>query len=111
MLAPAVHLAGRGACGEVAIAAPERGGFVLAKVIQYPLPHYEVEIVGLVQPLVERGNVEIVGIEQIVPRIRAWVHPPSLNGNKAERTSGSTRCNRLWGTNQGNLVVSMCFSF
>ena len=60
---------------KAAILVLEKGGFDLAKVIHYPLPHYEVEIVGLVQPLVERGNVEIVGIEQIVPPIRAWVHP------------------------------------
>ena len=88
--------------------APERGGLDLAKVIHYPLPHYEVETVGLLQTLVERGSVQIVGIEQIVPRIRTWVQPASLKGNKAEHRSGSTRCNTLG--NRGNLVVSMCFS-
>ena len=88
--------------------APESAGFDLAKVIHYPLPHYEVEIMGLVQPLVERGNVEIVGIEEDAPQIRAWVHPPSLNGNKAQQRSGSTGCNTLG--HRGNLVVSVCFS-
>ena len=27
----------------------KRAGFDLAKVMQYPLPHYEVEIVGIVE--------------------------------------------------------------
>ena len=88
--------------------APERAGFDLAKVIHYPLPQYEVGIVRLVQPLVERGDVEIVGIEEIVRLIRASVHAPSLNGNKGERRSGSTGCDTLG--NRGNLVVSICFS-
>ena len=63
MLAPPVHLAGRWARGEVAIVVPESDGSDLAKVMHYPLQHYEVEIVGLVRPAVEGGNVEIVGIE------------------------------------------------
>ena len=67
MLARTLHLAGRWARGEAAIAAPERAGFDLAEVIHSPLPHYEVEIVRLVQPLVERGNVKIVAIQEIVP--------------------------------------------
>ena len=50
--------------------APEGAGFDLVKGIHYSLPCYEVEIVGLVQPLVERGNIEIVEIEENVPRIR-----------------------------------------
>ena len=108
MVAPPVHLAGRWPRGEAAIVAPKRGGFKLAKVIDYPLQHYESEIVGLVQPLVEPGNVEIVGIEEYIPRICAWVHPPSLNGNKAERRSGSTWGNTLG--NRGSFVVSMCSS-
>ena len=88
MLAPPLHVAERGARGEAAIVAPERAGFDLAKVIHYPLPHHKVDIMGLVQPLVERRNVEIVRIEEIVPRIGAWVPSPSLNGNKAEGRSG-----------------------
>ena len=88
--------------------APERAGFDLARLIRYLLPHCEVEIVRLVQPLVDLGNVEIVAIEEKVPRIRAGVHPPLLNGHKAERRSGSTGCNTLG--NWGNLVLSMCFS-
>ena len=88
--------------------APERAGLELAKVIHYPLSHYEVEILGLVQPLVEQGNVEIVGIEEVVPGTRALVHPLSLNRNKVESRSGSTGCNKLG--NRGNLVFSMCFS-
>ena len=86
----------------------EMAAFDLVKVMNYPLPHYEVGIVALVQPLVERGNVESDRIKEIVPRIRAWVHPPSLNGKKAEHGSCPTGCNTLG--NRGNLVVSMCFS-
>ena len=108
MLAPPVHLAGRWARAEAAIVAPERSGFDLAKVIHYTPAHYEVEIVGLVEPLVERGSVAIVGIEEMVPLIRAWMHPPSLEGNKAEGRSGSTGCNTLG--NRGKPVVSMCLS-
>ena len=88
--------------------APERAALGLAKVMHYPLPDYEVEIVGLVQRLVERGNGEIVVIGEVVPRVCAWVHPPSLNRNKVERRIGSTGCNTL--DNRGNLMVSMCFS-